>query len=340
MPPKTKNRKSKAKKGYKSSYKPSASAKKGKLGMLSIKTLQPKEIFLTVSYNQVLHYSFIGRGTGQLCPATLKTSLNNPLADKIIKDVNGSQANACVFSKQNISDNLRTELLSFWGAHSRAMVTDSEATIQYTQLLNQYQLERHLGNNDAEGNQAGDTAIAWNENHPRDLRVIDATQDGDIYCAAVKTFGTLASNQQALQVAGNIYDLKTKVAGLRMKNIQCTPRTQKSVKFKMKYNPKKDLELNDLDDNHAALDFYNIGTTAATPDHPPGKTCFASTAIFNRTVAPTGGTTPYASKLPLFKVQVRVKYNIKFFRRTNALESNDAVPHVVPPRGRADQMGE
>lgn len=338
MPPKTKKNKGK-KKNYKTNYKPSVKAKKGKIGMLSIKTLQPKELFLTVSYNQVIHYTAMKQGTGQLCPSTLKVSLNNPLATKILKDVNASQANASTYTESNLSNNLREELLPYWNAHSRALVINSDCTVQYTQFLNQYKLERHLVNDDAEGNQSGDTALTWTNAHPRDMRMQEATQDGDIYVACVKTFGTIPSDQQALQQATTIYDLKNKVAGLQMRNIQCTPRTQKSVKFKMKYNPKTDLELKDLDDNHASVDFYNVAG-ATIPDHPPGKTCFCSTAIFNRLKPPTIPSEPYLSKLPLFKVEVRVKYNIKFFRRTNALESNDAIPHVAPPRGRADQMGE
>lgn len=326
-------------KTYKRTYKSKTQQAKKQVGLLRIQTLQPKEVYVSIPYNQVIRYTTNGTyGGGPIAPNNLRINLNYPLAavnapfGGIVKDLDADVAYSATFTKDNADGNLRDKLEPFFGPHSRCMVVRSKCTVQYTQQLNQHKLEQWLSNENAAGNNSGDTALSWETNHPAYLKVNDATLDGDVFVAQHKSSTAIGPAQRPFKTATTLHDLKTKVTGLQMRNVKCRKETIKGVKFSCVYTPRKDLMIKDIDDNQGTLNF-SMGSTAAG-DSAPGKQVYNNIAYFNKTQV--SGANP--SKLPLFDVQIRVMYDLKFSRRNNLLDENVPIPHTAQtPRQEAFQ---
>lgn len=331
MPPKSRKPRAKKAPHYKKTYKVKGQKAKKTTGLLKIQTLQPKELFISIPYNQTIYYSDMGAKENFITPLHFSVNMNNPIATSIIAqpisgDPDQSDYNP-VYTVENTNVNLLSELSDYWGKHARAIVTSSSCKVQCTQELNQYKLEQWYDNLPASGQLPGENSQSqnWSTNHPQILQVYPPVLDGDVYVSQVKT--TTAINTAAVPylTATNLNDLKTKVSGLQMRNLKCRKDTSRGCLLSSSYTPQRAFDIKDLSDN---LDKFSFHVEESGTNYPPGKIAYNNLGINGRVPIAFTSSVPSGKKCPTFKVQVRVMYNIKLYRRKNILGENQEIPHT------------
>lgn len=311
----------------KKTYKPKGTTSK-RTGLFKIQTLQPKEIFISIPYNQTFYYTNMGARQGFVVPLHFSVNMNNPIAQNIIlQNASGTGASYDpVYTQENTNLNLHTVLQPYWSKHARAIVTSSSCKIQWTQELNQYKLDQWYNNIIPVGVHGGTTSNNYSSNHDGRLQIMDPVLDGDVYVSQVKSTTATSSSQSPYVTATTLLKLKTEVPGMQMRNLKCRKDTSKGCLLKSTYTPQRAFEIRDLKDN---LDKFNFSVDASGNPSMPGKQAYQNSACHTRVpISFSAGGTPTGKQAPLFKVQVRVMYNIMLYRRKNIIGSNEEIPHT------------
>lgn len=307
------------------------SSRKNRYGIIPITTLQPKQLMITVPYRQTLFFTDMGmvptsagsatEGPFKLCSNSLYIDMVNPRATQIISLVEGSGSTGQpVAVTTNPSFNLTTEIDPYFSGHAQAMVLASTATIKVTQLPNQYKLSQFGKNDPGVGNQGG--TDSWTAAYPPNQAAAVPTLDGNVYIAMVKKRNMTTFPDPTAPIGADnatLHKLKTEVPGMVMRNIACTPQSQKSVTLTSTYTPRSFLGVSDVRDNQANLSFSSSS--------PPNAKCHTTMGIFNafepneeldKRLAP-----------PLFKVECVVNYKIALTKRKNVFDNNAARDHPM-----------
>jgi len=329
-----------------------ATKRRGGSNMLAIRTLQPKELMITIPYRQTIFYSDMGAiptGSGAtwdgryyLCGNGLIVNMTDPLRDIVKRPFPVGYTGVADGQTTNPADDLSPELDEKFDGFERMQVIASTCTIQATQLPNQYKLSQYDGEINAQGRQyygpqsnSGGVggSVLWQDNHQPYQAPLLPNLNGNVYAACVKHRDlAAAAPDQTLpitSIGATLHKLKTEVPGMQMKNLTCMPTTTKSVKFTSTYTAKSSLGIKDYRDNEPILSFSKT--------MPPQRMAHTSFGLFNeqppKIPVPNGSNPPVewkTHKCPLFKVEILVNYKILMLRRKNIFFNNEARDVPVP----------
>ena len=336
-----------------SNRKPLSRGKRMTASIIPVKTYSNKQETVDMEYRCLLDFSNMGGKNGST-PTLIRINMNNPLIggtsptgnDVIVTCVHntgtegapngGSGTMAAVdpvykrFANDNLK-NLATRLKEYTDIYRDVVVLKSEAEVRVIPKLNPV--------NTANGVNSRSVVNYWS-NHlntgdfaglttPR-LVVANAMPEVDVWTIRQQSQGQLTNTGAG---SPDIESLKADFPGLRMKRLNITPNTTKGVTFKQSYTPKSQYGFQSWKDNREQVTIYN-----AADKNPNQKESYMYVGIAGRYTTWSGisGDLPIARVpseseteigLPLFKVEVKVKYRINFSQRLNVEGANEPSPH-------------
>lgn len=296
--------------------------------MVRLRTLQPPELFVSAQYRQTIFFQSMGVGGGGT-PCLLRIRLENPTAagglsgsrNNIVDVVSyGPGHTAPVFTRSNAERGV-TDLDQYFDIYRRACVTSSNAKVRICGVINQKKLAPILYNGSAKGAQ-GDQ-YPYDDNHMPFLAVKDAELDGELSVWAVKQ---KQQNQLHSQGPNNdetpsLWETKTQIAGMRMKQLRCFADGHASTPVLMSgsHTPRSTWGITDWRDNLNAVKIYPSTITTPSMD-PENKEALFYVGVCNNQPA-------VANYGPaLVRAEIVVNYRVRFIDRKNDYGHNDALP--------------
>lgn len=323
---------------YKTGSKSIGSARKGNMNVIQLKTLSNRVENLSISYRESIDFTSMGGKAGST-PTLIRVDMNNPFSglvnpaagDGIMRVVgqlkNGSTDPVFTRHTYNNDYNLTDRLQAYATEYRSAVVVSSEVVFNVRPKLNQVWTN------------SGNVSIVpymINQVDPADPTGLTTLKtstkpsaSGDLYVWTVRQ-----QNQNQLHDALNgVYSLETLkqgVPGVRMSKLNVTPNSVKGVRFKLRYTPRSQYDINDWKDNKQFLRCLN--GTKANPiiDNSDQKDSFAYLGVAGRINGQDPDPDPNGLGIGLANciIEMEVKYNIHFSERFNIDGNNEPTPHA------------
>lgn len=296
--------------------------------MIKLRTLQPPELFVSAQYRQTIFFTDMGYGGGGT-PTLLRIRLDNPTAAggipgsrfNVVDVVDyGGSHQVPVFTRSNAERGV-TDLDQYFDIYRKACVTSSNAKVRICGVINQKQLGQYFNNNVAQGAQ-GD-GYPYDENHMPYLGVTEPTLDGELSVWAVKQ-----KNQNQLHQQGpnndetpSLWETKTQIAGMRMKQLRCFKDGHCSTPVLMSgsHTPRATWGIQDWRDVINQVQVYPSTYTTSNFDLQK-KDSLLYVGICNNHPA------TIAMRPALVRAEVVVNYRVRFIDRKNDYGHNEPVP--------------
>lgn len=296
--------------------------------MVRLRTLQPPELLVSVQYRQTVYFQSMGYGGGGT-PTLLRIKLDNPTgaggvpgAGPNIVDVvsYGGTHVEPVFTVSNSNRSI-DELDQYFDTYRKACVTSSNAKVRVCGVINQKELGQYFNNVDAAGSTGENYPYA--QNHMPYLGITEPSLDGELSVWGVKQ---KVENQLHAQGPNNdqtpsLNEMKTQIAGVRMKQLRCFKDGHVSTPVMMSgsHTPKATWGITDWRDNLDQIQVYKSSTTSA------GMRADKKNSLFYVGICNNQPST-LAMRPALIRAEVVVNYRVRFIDRRNDFDSNDALP--------------
>lgn len=296
--------------------------------MVRLRTLQPPELLVSAQYRQTIFFQSMGVGGGGT-PCLLRIRLDNPTGAggiagnryNVVDVVDyGGNHTPPTFTRSNTERGV-TDLDQYFDIYRRACVTSSNAKVRICGVINQKKLAPILYNSPAQGS-TGEN-YPYNTNHMPFLAVKDAELDGELSVWGVKQ---KTQNQLHQQGANNdetpsLWETKTQIAGMRMKQLRCFSDGHASTPVLMSgsHTPRATWGIADYRDVIDQVQVYPSSYTTANFDNLKKDALFY-VGVCNNQPAVTG----YGPAL--VRAEVVVNYRVRFIDRRNDYGHNEPLP--------------
>lgn len=326
------NRKNARAKPRNFNYRNAAFASKA-ANMVRLKSLVDAELIVTCQFRQTVEFQTMGSGGGGT-PCLLRVLMHNPTGAggtggtgtflNIVDVVGyGGAHTPPSFTKSNPVGRIET-LDQYFDVYRKGVVTSSNAKVRICGNINQKELGQYWSNAPAAGTQgeAGD----YNANYMPYPQINEPSRDGDLKVWGVKQkqLGKLHEQGSGGDETPTLNDLKTKVPGIRMKQLRCYKDGHVStpIMLSASHTNKQSFGITDWRDNIRELEIYP-STTLHGGINTMNKKCYFYVGICNKAPA-TAQLAPAT-----VRAEVVVNYVVRFIDRRNAMDTNDAIPIPV-----------
>ena len=299
--------------------------------MIRLRTLQPPELLVSAQYRQTIFFQSMGVGGGGT-PCLLRIRLDNPTGAggvagqryNVVDVVSYGGAHVPpVFTRSNAERGV-TDLDQYFDIYRRACVTSSNAKVRICGVINQKKVAPTFYNASAQGS-TGEN-YPYDTNHMPYLAVKDAELDGELSVWAVKQ---KTQNQLHSQGAGNdetpsLWETKTQIAGMRMKQLRCFADGHASTPVLMSgsHTPAGTWGIQKgggWRDNIQQIQVYPSQYTSANFDNLKKDSLFYVGICNNQPATANYGPA-------LVRAEIVVNYRVRFIDRKNDYGHNEPVP--------------
>ena len=332
---------------------PTRRGKRQTASIIPVKTYSNKEETVDMEYRCLLDFSNMGGKNGST-PTLIRVNMNNPLIgglnpsgnDVIVTCIQntgtqggdhgspGTQPAVDPIYKRYANDNLKNlaeRLKEYTDIYRDVVVLKSEAEVRIIPKLNPVNSANSIN---------GRSVVNYWSNYvntgdfaglitPR-LVLANALSEVDVWTIRQQAQGQLTNTGVG---SPDLESLKANFPNLRMKRLNITPNTTKGVTFKQSYTPKSQYGFQSWKDNREQVRIFSNAIA-----NPEQKESFMYVGIAGRYQSWSGDPADFPEKryasdsitevgLPLFKVEVKIKYKINFSQRLNIEGANEPTPH-------------